>query len=174
MLYSRTATVAAILAFMAVAVAEVDVATVRKTFARDSARIQAHKLNIVSADKVNKKSQRLGQSIQTAPTYVTVNFYVSTDCSNAQPYSSITYGTNMCLAISGTTGVTAGSTQYTWDSTNNVLNEVYYSDDTCATSVAMGVVYNFTSDDVAGTCVNGMEYTTSSAFTIPEGGYAIE
>jgi hypothetical protein len=167
-------TAGAVFAFIAVTEAKIDVEAVKKTFARDAARIKAREVKSLSTNKVIDNAHRLGQSIQTSPTYVTVSLYGTTDCASIQPYSAVIYGTNTCLPISSSTGVTAGSTQYLWDSTNNMLREVYYSDDACVTSNGMGIVYDFTSDDVAGICYYGVEFTTSSTYDFPGHGYAVE
>jgi hypothetical protein len=173
-MYSKAATAAIILAFIAATEAKIDVAVIKKTFTRDSARIRSRKAKTLPTNKVPKKDQRLRQAIQTSPTYVSVDIYNSSDCSNSQPLESVTYGTNVCLAISDTNGITAGSTQYTWDSTNNILSEVYYSDDACTTNVAMGTMYDFTSDETSGTCVFGIEFSSSSTYAIADDGYVYQ
>jgi hypothetical protein len=174
-MYSKVATAAAIFAFIAVTEAKLNVEAIKKTIDSETARIQARTRKTMSANKVAKRTQRLGKSVQTSPTYVTISTYGSADCSNTQPVSAIIYGTNMCLAVSDVSAISsAASTQYTWDSTNNMLNEVYYSDAACTTAVGMGTVLDFTSDDTAGTCTSGFEYSTSSTYSFPGTGYAVE
>jgi hypothetical protein len=173
-MYSKAATAAAIFAFIAATEANIDVGAIKETLARDAARIQARKARPLPTKKVPKKAQRLGQVVQTSPNYVIISFYNSNDCSDAEPLLSVTYGINACLAISDTTTITAASTQYTWDSTNNILGEAYYSDVACTTSVATGIIYDFTSDQASDTCIFGVEYSTPSTYTIADDGYVYE
>jgi hypothetical protein len=119
------------------------------------------------ADKLTNKE---GFSVQKSPTFVTVSVYSSHDCSDSMPLSAFIYRTETCLTISDTSGIDAASTQYTWDSVDKILNEVYYSDSTCATSIGKGSDYSFAS----GACVDGKEYSTSSTFSFPGIGYAVK
>jgi hypothetical protein len=168
---SRVAVVATLALIVIITEAKIDVAAAKKTLAD---RIQARNIGFVPINKAAEEVHRLGRLFRDLHIYVTFTLYLTADCSD-QPYFAAIYGTNMCLPISNATGVTARSTQYTWESANHALNEVYYSDAACTDSVATGAAFEYQfSRGIAGICDDGLMYTMSSTYALPGIGSALQ
>jgi hypothetical protein len=123
---------------------------------------------------LERGAQKFDKIVSTSPTYLSLSLYYQSDCSDDYPFTTVSYGTNLCMPLTDVTGVPAQSMAYVWDDTNNILSEVFYSDSGCTTNVGSSIMYDF-GTVASGACVDAMMYTTSSTFSAPtEEGYIMK